>query len=210
MRVNKELIKYVESNIFPLYEKHGCCHEISHIKEVIRKSLKLIEQVKDEPIDIDMVYTVGAFHDIGLIKDRKTHHLVGAQMLIADKALDKFFTKEQKQTMSEAIEDHRASLDGVPRNIYGKIVSTADRGWDLDEFLGTVYRYRLKYHPESTLEQVVEDGYDHTVKKFGKNGYAKEKVYFKDEDYEKFISELDKLIQDKAKFRERFLRVNGF
>jgi uncharacterized protein len=208
MNVNKELVQYVEREIFPIYERDVSCHGLEHVREVIAKSLKFIEQVKGEAVDADMVYTVAAYHDIGILQDRAAHHQIGARILRDDKGLDRFFTSGQKQIMAQAIEDHRASMKGAPRNIYGKIVSTADRNWGMDGVMGVMYRFRLRYNPEFTLDEIVEDSYKHVVEKFGAGGYARDKTYFKDDDYEKFCRDLDKLIKDKAKFRQEFLRAN--
>jgi len=208
--MNKKLVAYVENEIFPIYENHVNCHRVDHVKQVIAKSLDLVKQIKDEKINIDMVYAVAAYHDIGLVEDRKTHHIIGARKLIEDKNLDAFFTTEQKKIMAEAIEDHRASLDGHPRNIYGKIVSSADRHWKLDEALCVMYRYRLKHNPDFTIDQIIDDAFNHVVDKFGANGYAHKTLYFKDKDYEKLITQLNDLTQNKDKFKRKFLEVNSF
>lgn len=44
--------------------------------------------------------------------------------------------------MSEAIEDHRASLEYIPRSIYGKIISSADRNTSIEDILKRTYEYR--------------------------------------------------------------------
>ena len=44
--------------------------------------------------------------------------------------------------------------------------------------------------------------------KFGKNGYAVGKMYFDDDDYKKFLAEIDTLAYDKELFRKRYLKVN--
>lgn len=38
MNINKELKKYIENNIFPIYEKNEKGHGIEHIKYVIKRS----------------------------------------------------------------------------------------------------------------------------------------------------------------------------
>ena len=93
--MNNALIKYIESAIFLIYEKHIQHHGLDHIKYVIRRSLDFANQVTDQTIDRDMVYTIAAFHDIGMVKNRDTHELVGAQMLLADTTLPQFFTPDQ-------------------------------------------------------------------------------------------------------------------
>lgn len=39
--VNKDLVEYIEKEIFSLYDRNEFAHGISHIKTVIRRSLKL-------------------------------------------------------------------------------------------------------------------------------------------------------------------------
>ena len=71
--------------------------------------------------------------------------------------------------------------------------------------------------PNDTLEfnyiedsSVVSNKYTLTViDKFGNNGYAKEKCYFKDEEYEKFLRDIVELTNNKEEFRERYIKVNN-
>ena len=56
--INKDLKAYIENNIFE--EAHG----LNHIKFVIKRSLDLS---KDKDLDINMIYTIAAYHDIGII-----------------------------------------------------------------------------------------------------------------------------------------------
>ena len=41
----------------------------------------------------------------------------------------------EMKTIRETIEDHRASLEYIPRNIYGKILSSADRKVEVKQYL---------------------------------------------------------------------------
>ena len=111
--------------------------------------------------------------------------------------------------MVEAAADHRASLEYEPRSIYGKIVSSADRNTDINVPLKRTYSYRKEHFPESTLEEIIEDSRNHIIDKFGRNGYAKDKIYFEDEDYNKFLKEVETFAEDKEEFRRRFLEVNN-
>ena len=125
MQINKKLQDYIEKNIFPSYKKNDLGHNLDHIKYVINRSLKFASEV--DGINFDMVYTIAAYHDIGHYIDAKNHEKVSAEMLLADENLKEFFTEEEIKTMSEAVYDHRASMEGEPRSVYGKIVSSADR-----------------------------------------------------------------------------------
>ena len=117
-----------------------------------------------------------------------------------DENLKKFFTDEERIIIKEAIEDHRASSNHEPRSVYGKIVSTADRNHTVEACLRRSYSYNRKLHPEFSERQVFEDCHYHLNDKFGENGYAK--FFFKDEEYEKFLRDIRKLLVDKELFIE--------
>lgn len=204
--IRKEIIDYIEKNIFPSYEKNDKGHDINHIKYVIDRSFKFADTVKG--IDYEMVYVIAAYHDIAHYIDAKRHEELGAKMLLEDDNLRQFFTDEQIKTMSEAVYDHRSSLEGEPRTIYGKIVSSADRNTILEVPLRRTYEYRIVHSPESSLEEILEDSRQHIINKFGKDGYAIEKMYFEDEDYKKFLEEISELANNKEKFRKLYFEIN--
>ncbi len=208
MQLNKELQEYIEKNIFPSYQKNDLGHNLDHIKYVIERSLKFANEVKD--INYDMVYTIAAYHDIGHYIDAKNHEKVSSEMLLRDKNLKKFFSDEEIKIMSEAVYDHRASLDGDPRSIYGKIVSSADRNTTIELPLRRTYGYVLKHRPNSSLEDIIERSRIHLIDKFGKDGYATNKMYFEDIDYQKFLHDISLLANNKDEFRKQYLKINGF
>ena len=115
-----------------------------------------------------------------------------------DENLKNFFTEEELIVIKEAIEDHRASSNHEPRSIYGKIVSTADRNNTVEACLRRSYTYNKKLHPEYDDDKIFEDCHFHLNDKFGENGYAK--FYFKDSTYEKFLSDIRKLLSNKENF----------
>ena len=207
MKLNERLKDYIEKNIFPSYKKNDLGHNLDHIKYVIDRSLKFASEV--DGINYDMVYVVAAYHDIGHYIDAKNHEKVSAEMLLADNNLKEFFTDEEIETMSEAVYDHRASMDGDPRSIYGKIVSSADRNTLVEVPLKRTYAYRLEHNPNDTLDEIIEESRQHIINKFGKKGYATEKMYFKDLDYKKFLKEISTFAENKEEFKKRFMEVNG-
>ena len=176
MEVNKNLKKYIEKNIFPIYEKNDLGHNLDHIKYVIDRSLKFANTL--ESINYDMVYVIAAYHDIGHYIDAKNHEKIAADMLLEDENLREFFSEGELQTMAEAIYDHRASLETEPRSIYGKIVSSADRNTLIESPLKRTYTYRLEHNPNDSLDEIIEKSRQHIIKKFGNKGYATEKMYF--------------------------------
>lgn len=204
--INNDLKNYIEQTIFPSYTKNDLGHNLDHIKYVIDRSLKFANTV--ENINYDMVYTIAAYHDIGHYIDAKNHEKISSEMLLADKNLKDFFNDEQIKIMSEAVYDHRASMEGEPRSIYGKLVSSADRNTLVDIPLKRTYAYRLKHNPDYTLEQIIEESRQHIIDKFGKKGYATEKMYFDDPDYKQFLKDISSLAENKELFTKRFLKVN--
>lgn len=195
--INPKLKEYIETNIFPEYEKNEKGHGIGHIQDVIRRSFRLISQ-NNLPVNPNIVYTVCSYHDIGHHIDAKQHEKVSAEMMAKDENLREFFSKEERKIIQEAIEDHRASSDHEPRSIYGKLVSSADRNNTVELCLERSYRYGKKHSPEASEQELYERAYNALLAKFGEGGYAK--FYFHDEDYERFLTEIRKLLQDKENF----------
>jgi len=199
MLINEELKKYIEENIFPVYDKNESAHGIDHIKDVIKRSFDLVDE-NELDVNLDMVYVIAAYHDIGHHIDPKTHEIISANMMIKDENLKKYFSEEELVIIKEAIEDHRASAKDNPRSIYGRIVSSADRNNTVEACLRRTYTYGKKLNPEATDEELFLRAYDVLKNKFGEDGYAK--YYFKDSKYEKFLKELRELLNDKDKYIE--------
>ncbi len=196
--IDDGLLKHIEKNVFPEYQKNERAHNIDHIKYVIDRSLKFAQTIPD--INYNIVYTVAAYHDIGHSIDPKRHEIVSAEIMERDKMLSNFFSKTDLKTIKEAIEDHRASSDHEPRSIYGKIVSTADRNNTVEACLERSYYYGKRLHPDFSDDELFNRAYEHLKMKFGEDGYAK--FYFKDEEYERFLLEIRELLSDKGIFIE--------
>ena len=197
MQINKELQDYIENNIFPEYEKNEKGHGIDHIKYVIQRSFQLVEE-NNLDVNLNMVYTIASYHDIGHHIDSKKHEKVSADIMSKDKNLSKFFNEEELIIIKEAIEDHRASANDDPRSIYGRIVSSADRNNTVEDCLSRTYTYGKRLNPDATDEELFLRAYDVLVNKFGEGGYAK--FYFKDKQYEEFLKKLRSLLKDKEKY----------
>lgn len=202
--VNSELISYIQTHIFPEYSKNDAGHSLEHINYVIERSLRFAKQF--EGIDADMVYAVAAFHDIAHHIDKKNHEKLSAEVFYSDEKMKEFFSQEQREIIKEAIEDHRASLEGEPRSDYGKIISSADRSTDAEEFLRRTHAYTLRYFPEISEEEIVGRAYEHTMQKYGTKGYAKHYVW--DEEYEKFREYINWILKDKETFSKKYKEIN--
>lgn len=205
--IREELKKYIEENIFTSYDKNEDGHKLDHIMYVIDRSFMFASRVPD--VNLEMVYVIAAYHDIGHYIDAENHEKVSGEMLLKDKNLRRFFTDEEIKIMSEAVCDHRASSKNEPRSIYGKIVSSADRNVLVEIPLKRTYSYRKVHSPNSTLDEIIEESRQHLLDKFGKKGYATTKMYFEDDDYKKFLEDITVLASNEEEFKRRFLEVNG-
>ena len=201
--MNNELVQYIENEIFPLYNKNEEGHGINHIKTVIKRSLKL---AKDYDADLDMVYTIASYHDLGHYIDRNTHEIISAKMFMQDEKIRQWFTDEQIIIIKEAIEDHRASSNHEPRTIYGKIISTADRTIiDIDNTIKRTYSYGKRNYMNLSEEQQIERVYRHLTEKYGENGYTK--VYLEDKEFEDALDKLRQVLSNKEEFIKRVKEV---
>ena len=190
-----------------IYDKNEPGHGPKHIAYVVRRSLEFASQLED--INLDMVYAIASYHDIGHHINPKEHEIISADMLADDENLYRFFSPNEMDIMADAVEDHRASSGLEPRTIYGRIVSSADRRTDIDNIMSTMYTYGLKNRPEQTLEENIEDAYRHICRKFAYGGYATTKMYFKDKEYEKLIEQAEYFKNNKDEFVKYYCVING-
>ena len=166
--INLELKEYIEQNILPLYEAHDAAHGPEHVRTVLENSFDLLDGLD---VDQNMVYTVAAYHDVGVRVIRERHEEISGQWLWEDRELERWFTPEQRRTMREAVEDHRASRQEPPRNIYGRIVSEADRDLDHERVVRRMVEYSLAHRPQFTEEEHIERIIDHVRDKYSETGY---------------------------------------
>lgn len=199
-----KLKKYIEESILPEYSKNEEGHGIEHINYVINRCFKFAEQFDD--IDLDILYTVACFHDIAHYIDKNNHEILSAKIFFENNDMEKFFNYDERLIIKEAIEDHRASANHEPRSDYGKIISSADRSTDVDEFLKRTHSYTLKHQPNCTEQEMIERAYQHTFEKYGEQGYAK--YYIVDDEYNNFKDEINSLLNNKKEFENRYRKVN--
>ena len=197
--VTKELQHYVEEHIIPRYDHFDKAHQRDHVQMVIRQSLTLAGQLD---ADKDMAYAIAAYHDIGLCEGRERHHLVSAQMLLADNQLEKWFSHSQLQTMAEAVEDHRASSDHAPRSLYGRIVAEADRFIDPDTIIRRTVQYGIEHYPELDKEGHYQRTLQHLHEKYGRNGYLH--LWLDNSPNSQRLETLRQMMDDEAVIREKF------
>lgn len=200
--INKELKDYIDKQVLTVYKDNIGGHGIDHIKQVIDRSLEIVENFKLD-VNLDMVYTIAAFHDISYKEDPDRHEELSALYFLNDEGIKEFFSDEERQVIYEAIIDHRASLEYEARSIYGKIVSSADREISADNMLKRSYLFQRDKHASEnpSQEEIIEYSYKKLSSKYGKRGYAK--MYYPDQKYLDFLDEMQSLIENKEKFIER-------
>lgn len=169
-QINKDLRAYIESNIIPQYANFDAAHQIDHAENVIIQSLELARQYG---ININMVYTIAAFHDTGLIEGRSLHNIVSGRILRNDSVLRDFFNENEIEIMAEAVEDHRASCSHSPRSIYGMIVAEADRLIDGPNIVRRTIQFGLSHYPELTKAEHYRRFQNHMKEKFAEGGYLR-------------------------------------
>lgn len=200
--VTASLQQYIEDCIIPRYEAFDKAHNLSHVGAVIERSLALARQYD---VDIDMVYAIAAYHDLGLCKGRELHHIVSGEILAADTALLLWFDDYQIDTMREAVEDHRASSSHAPRSIYGCIVAEADRQIDPDTTLRRTVQYGLKHLDTIDREVHYQRFCHHLQEKYAEGGYLR--IWLPESDNAQRLQQLRNVISNPTLLRQTFDRI---
>ena len=107
--------------------------------------------------------------------------------------MKKFFTDEQRQIIKEAIEDHRSSLKEIPRSIYGKLISSADRNTRIEiVFIRSFFVGKWRT-PNDTIEDFLEFTYKRLSKRYGEEN--PENMFLEDEIYRIFLKDMRNLLK---------------
>lgn len=203
--VNPELKKYIYDNIFPFYDLNDGAHGIVHIIEVIRRIFALNDTFKLE-LDHNMLYAIAAYHDLGKYEDHTIHEKIAARRFMADENMKKFFGDEERQIIKEAIEDHRSAKEDNPRSVYGKLISSADRNTTIDIVFIRSFFVAKERMPEMNIEEYL----DYTIKRLSKKYDEEnpENMFFEDDTYQTFISDMRRLLKNEEEFKKRYCEVN--
>ena len=197
-----DLVEFIETKILPQYAAFDAAHNMEHVTRVIRHSLEL---VKVTGADVNMVYAIAAYHDLGMSGPRAVHHITGGKILAADARLKKWFSPEQLKVMREAVEDHRASASHSPRSIYGKIVAEADRDIEKDIVIRRTIQYGLANYPQLDHEGHWKRFKEHMDNKYSKDGYIK--LWIPNSPNALRLNELRNLIANPAELRKAFEKI---
>jgi len=166
--INPELKNYLENDIIPQYDAFDKGHRCDHAHYVMDTALYLSQFYE---VDIDMILTAAACHDLGLSEDRTTHHLASGRIIRKDKTLRNWFSDNQIETIAQAAEDHRASSGHEPRSIYGKIIAEADRQIIPEVVIRRTVQFGLSHYPELDKEGHWQRMLDHLHEKYAEGGY---------------------------------------
>ena len=201
-QVDLTLMEFVEKQILPRYTAFGESHGLYHVTRVIKNSLELARMLG---ADINMTYTIAAYHDLGMEGPRAIHHITSGKILTADARLQKWFSPEQIKIMREAVEDHRASASHAPRSIYGKIVAEADRDIDIDTVFTRAIQYGIEHDSDKDKEWQFKRFDSHMEEKYSNNGYIK--LWIPHSPNEKKLKELRDIIVNKELLRQYFDKI---
>lgn len=197
--VSLDLMEFVEQNILPRYASFDKAHNMHHVMQVISRSLKLASVMG---ADVNMVYVIAAYHDLGLEGPRAIHHITSGRILQADTRLRKWFTPHQILMMKEAVEDHRASASHEPRSVYGRIVAEGDREISRESvFLRTV-QFGIANYPEKSREEHWQRFREHMQQKYSASGYIK--LWIPGSENEKNLTRIRAIIENPTLLRAEF------
>lgn len=197
-----DLVEFIETQILPQYQAFDRAHNMEHVTRVIRSSLQLAQQTG---ADIDMVYTIAAYHDLGLTGPRAIHHITSGKILQSDARLKRWFSAEQLRMMKEAVEDHRASASRAPRSIYGKIVAEADRDLEPVNVIRRTIQFGLANYAHLDREGHWNRLLQHLDEKYSTRGYIH--LWIRGSQNERWLAELRQLIENPTQLRSVFDRI---
>lgn len=200
--VSLDLMEFIEQNILPKYNSFDKAHNLTHVNRVIKNSLALALRTG---ADINMTYTIAAYHDLGLEGPRAIHHLSSGKILMADKRLRRWFSEEKIKIMKEAVEDHRASASHAPRSIYGKIVAEADRDLDPMTVFTRAIEYGIDHYPEKSHEEQWQRFVQHMDEKYSNRGYIR--LWISDSPNEINLKEIRDTINNVERLRNIFNKI---
>lgn len=168
--MRESLIRFVESEIIPRYDDFDKGHQRDHVLAVIEQGQYLAGFYD---VDREIIYAACACHDLGIRDGREQHHIASGKIIREELDLSPWFSAGQVETIARAAEDHRASSDHEPRDIYGKIVAEADRQIIPETVIRRTVQFGFKHYPELDKEGHWERTVEHLEEKYADGGYLK-------------------------------------
>ena len=210
--VNVGLKQYVEQEILPRYNHFDSAHKLDHVQKVMAQSMEIAHKLADaevsdggSQINMDMVYTIAAYHDTGIVEGREHHHTVSGRIIRQDEHLRQWFSETEIETMAQAAEDHRASAQGEPRSLYGKIVAEADRDIEPTTIVRRTVQYGLSHYPDLDREGHWQRTLQHLNEKYAEGGYLK--LFIPCSRNGQQLQKLRQLIADRTRLRTLFDQI---
>ena len=210
--VNAGLKQYVEQKILPRYNHFDSAHKLDHVQKVMAQSMEIAHKLAANEgsdggpqINMDMVYAIAAYHDTGVVEGREHHHTVSGRIIRQDEHLRQWFSETEIETMAQAAEDHRASAQGEPRSLYGKIVAEADRDIEPTTIVRRTVQYGLSHYPDLDREGHWQRTLQHLNEKYAEGGYLK--LYIPCSRNGQQMQKLRQLIADRTRLRTLFDQI---
>lgn len=206
--IRKSLEDYIYGCIVPQYAAFDPAHRENHAEDVIENAVKLYHDAPEEirsSLDIEILFTAAACHDLGRINGKERHHIDSGKIIRNDSRLKEWFDDAQIELIAQAAEDHRASNKGEPRSMYGKIVAEADRLIDTETIIRRTLLYGMSRYPEMDPDGQIDRALDHLYDKYGDDGYLRLWISWSDNALRLFS--LRCLLADHVKAREEIVRI---
>lgn len=201
--MRQSLKQYLDTEIIPRYAAFDKAHREDHALAVIKRAMDMAGQYPE--IDLEMLYTAAACHDLGLEVDRKTHHLESGRIIREDTRLGEWFTPEQIEIIAQAAEDHRASAQTPPRSLYGCLVAEADRMIVPETIIRRTVQFGLSHYPELDMEGHWQRTLDHLHEKYAEGGYLH--LLIPGSPNQEPLARLRAIIRDEVSLRQIFEQI---
>lgn len=201
--MRQSLKQYLDTEIIPRYAAFDKAHREDHALAVIKRAMDMAGQYPE--IDLEMLYTAAACHDLGLEVDRKTHHLESGRIIREDTRLGEWFTPEQIEIIAQAAEDHRASAQTPPRSLYGCLVAEADRMIVPETIIRRTVQFGLSHYPELDMEGHWLRTLDHLHEKYAEGGYLH--LLIPGSPNQEPLARLRAIIRDEVSLRQIFEQI---
>ena len=200
MREIEEIRSFIEREIVPRYDDFDAGHGRDHVQTVMSQALSLAQYYPE--VDQCLLLVAAAYHDLGLINGREHHHTDSARIVREDERLRQWFDDAEINTIADAAEDHRASSNHEPRNIYGRIVAEADRIIDGKTIVRRALQYGLKHEPGLDREGQYCRLMEHMREKYDYGGYLK--LWIPHGENARRLEEFRQVLADQTAFRNLF------
>ena len=208
--VDSGLKQYIEENVIPEY-KEAEPHRIHHIRSGMEYAIKYAEMLD---LDINIAYTMVAYHDVGLrTGERKGHAKRSKEYVLNDKGLRQFFTEKEINIIANAVGRHSSSEgDKVTKDDYTKYdllmqdVDEADKV-KFEDIVLLTYRNTRHVHPTIDKEEL-EDKMVYWIDYRIDEGYIFDYNFdIIQKDKQEDIERTKRITKDKERVREEIRKV---